>query len=69
MSEASSHLGKPSPPPAIAAPADKRPWGLWASLVWYLIIFEGVERLFDYALNRTGLQAIADHNHALSSLP
>jgi membrane protease YdiL (CAAX protease family) len=51
-----------------AAPADKRPWGLWASLIWYLIIFEGVERLFDYALNRTGLQAIADHNQVLSGL-
>ena len=29
-----------------AAAADKRPLGLWASLVWYLIIFESVERLF-----------------------
>jgi hypothetical protein len=46
-----------------AAPADKRPWGLWASLVWYLIIFEGVERLFDYALNRTGLQASGREPH------
>lgn len=49
-------------------PAGKRPWGFWVSLVWYLIIFEVVERLFDYALNLTGLQAIADHSLVLSGL-
>ena len=51
-----------------AGAADQRPWGVWASLVWYLIIFEGAARLYDFSVAHTGLQQIIGDSRILSGL-
>lgn len=52
-------------------PADRRPWGVWASLAWYVLIFEVKGRVYDAILKATGLQEILDHSpllHALNNI-
>jgi membrane protease YdiL (CAAX protease family) len=52
-------------------PADRRPWGVWASLACYVLIFEVEGRVYDAVLEATGLQQILDHNtllHALNNI-
>ena len=50
------------------ATLDPRPWGLWASLGWYLLIFEVEGRIYDYVLSTTGLQAFLDRTYVLHVL-
>jgi membrane protease YdiL (CAAX protease family) len=55
----------------MSADAERRPWGLWASLVWYLLVFEVAGWLYEYVLGVTGWQAALDRTypgHALGIL-
>ena len=47
---------------------DRRPWGLLASLAWYVVVFEIAGRLYDLALNSSGLQAALDRHFATRQL-
>lgn len=51
-----------------AAPADQRPWSVWASLAFYVLIFEVEGRVYDFILAATGLQAIIDNSRLFSAL-
>jgi membrane protease YdiL (CAAX protease family) len=51
-----------------ALPPDRRPWGLWASLGWYVVIFEVAGRAYEHLLNDIGLQAFLDRTYALHVL-
>lgn len=52
-----------------SAPApDRRPWGLLASLGWYILIFELEGQAYDRLLNDTGLQAFLDRTYVLHAL-
>lgn len=53
---------------ASLAPPDRRPWGVLASLGWYILIFEIEGRAYDRLLNDTGLQAFLDRTYALHAL-
>src|SRR5512132_177224 len=51
-----------------AAPLpERRPWGLWTSLILFLLIFEGETRLLD-VLERAGLRTIVAHNIFLQAI-
>ena len=47
-----------------AGDGEQRPWGLWASLAWYVLIFEVVGRIYEFALSASGLQAVLDRSYA-----
>jgi len=47
---------------------DRRPWGLLASLAWYVVVFEIAGRLYDLALNSSGLQAALDRHYVTHTL-
>src|ERR1700724_51349 len=51
-----------------APPTDRRPWGVWASLAWYVVIFEVIGRAYDFGLKATGLQPVLDRSHFLHAL-
>ena len=51
-----------------ALPPDRRPWGVWASLGWYVLIFEIEGRAYEHLLKDTGLQAFLDRTYALHVL-
>jgi membrane protease YdiL (CAAX protease family) len=51
-----------------ATPPERRPWGVWASLAWYVLIFEIVSRIYDFLLVHSGLKPIIDQNHFFRGL-
>lgn len=51
--------------PSAPSPVDRRPWGVWASLAFYLLFFEVVPPLYDVILKATGLRALVDHSPLL----
>jgi hypothetical protein len=56
---------------AAASPANAavlRPWGVWASLVCYLVVFEGMSRASDALIAVTGFQTVIDHNVIVARL-
>jgi membrane protease YdiL (CAAX protease family) len=52
----------------VTPPTDRRPWGVLASLGWYVLIFEVEGRAYEHLLNDTGLQAFLDRTYALHVL-
>src|SRR5947199_10643776 len=42
-----------------------RPWGLLASLILFLILFEAIDPVYDAVLSATGLQNLIDQNPPL----
>ncbi len=54
--------------PGDSPAGDRRPWGLLASLAWYVVVFEIAGRLYDLALNSSGLQAALDRHFATRQL-
>ena len=53
---------------ALTADADRPPWGLWASLAWYVVIFEIAGRIYELGMTRSGLQALIDRSYPLHVL-
>jgi membrane protease YdiL (CAAX protease family) len=51
-----------------ATPPDRRPWGVLASLGWYVLIFELEGRAYERLLNDTGLQAFLDRTYGLHAV-
>jgi membrane protease YdiL (CAAX protease family) len=49
-------------------PDDRRPWGIWISFGWYLIVFEASWRVYDAILDVTGLAPVIAHDARLSAL-
>lgn len=43
---------------------DRRPWGLLASLAWYVVVFEIAGRLYEVVLKTSGLHAALDRHYA-----
>lgn len=41
---------------------------MWASLAWYVVIFEVIGRAYDFGLKATGLQPVLDRSHFLHAL-
>jgi membrane protease YdiL (CAAX protease family) len=54
----------------IAAPAASapRPWGIWVSLVCYLLVFEARPRLYDDFVKISGLQPVLEHSAVLHAI-
>jgi hypothetical protein len=52
----------------ISPPPERRPWGVWASLALYVLIFEVEVRGYEFLLKATGLKALLDSNYVLHSL-
>ena len=59
MSSDNSPAPSAADPISSATPAAPRPWGLVASLLWYLIIFEGIARLFTQGMVLKGGEAMS----------
>jgi hypothetical protein len=53
---------------AAADAADRRPWGLAASLAWYVVVFEIAGQIYDLGMARSGLQAFIDRSYPLHVL-
>jgi len=70
MSNSATLAGAPSSQPAasVRLPDARRPWGLWASFGWYLIVFEASWRVYDAILSVTGLETLIAHDARLSAL-
>lgn len=67
----SDPLPSQAQPATTSAGSPPRPWGLWASLAWYVLIFEVSGWLYHYILGVTGWQAALDRTypgHALGIL-
>jgi hypothetical protein len=60
MSDNGHQSGQPA---TMSADAERRPWGFWASLVWYVLVFEVAGWLYEYVLGVTGWQAILDRTY------
>ena len=66
MSEGVSGVTSGRAAPAASDPVDKlRPWGLLASLVWYVVIFEIASRAYDWAVTASGLWDLETNNYPL----
>jgi hypothetical protein len=52
----------------VSAQKDRRPWATWASLGWYIVIFEIAGRAYEHLLNDTGLQAFLDRRYGFHVL-
>jgi membrane protease YdiL (CAAX protease family) len=57
----------PGPPASGASLPERPPYGVLASFGW-LIVAEAAQRIFDFILDRTGLQAALDRNYLTHSL-
>ena len=71
MSSIDKGLGANAPgdtAPPVASPPDRRPWGVLASLGWYILIFEIEGRAYEHLLNDTGVQAFLDRTYVLHAL-
>jgi membrane protease YdiL (CAAX protease family) len=69
MSSGVTVAGAPlSQPAASTLPHAPRSWGVWASLGWYLIVFEASWRVYDAILGVTGLATLIAHDARLSAL-
>jgi membrane protease YdiL (CAAX protease family) len=63
MSGVSESVGMPAGDASLTTVSSApRLWGVWASLTFYLLNFEGVRRVQDALLAGTGLQQVSDHN-------
>ena len=54
--------------PEQVAPAAGRPWGVWASLAWYVLVFEVWVRAYDAAEQYSGLQELLARSYLLHAL-
>src|ERR1700722_1599906 len=52
----------------LAPPAPGRPWGVWASLAWYVLVFEVWVRAYDAAERYSGLQELLSRSYPLHAL-
>jgi membrane protease YdiL (CAAX protease family) len=69
MSSGVTVAGVPSSQPVRSTPADApRPWGVWVSLGWYLVVFEAAWRVYVAILSFTGLDMLIAHDARLSAL-
>jgi membrane protease YdiL (CAAX protease family) len=58
--------GASTPPPAgHPAESEPRPWGLFASLCWYVLIFEIASRAYDWTVTASGFGDLEANNYPL----